>query len=321
MSTEANRASSPDPGALQAIEAYSEARGRGEHRVLRLSGANLREIDVSDLNLDECDLRGAVLDGARFVGASLVRSQLAGASLLGADFSYANLDRANLEAADATAAYFVGATLRRADLSGCILERADLSHTDLSRVNLFSSNLAKANLSGAITSQTNLQEAILEDTVLTAIQGEPFFDPNSNLASPEEPSGWWAVRLAEPQLVHIAASYLSTQGWGINQVPSWRGEGIDLVARRDDAWLVIQAKATATPSPRTFAHWAKRMKHIAEQQPNVHLVIALPGPVSQSLRDVALDQRIGVLSVRVEHHGMQVEEIVEPATGPLAASA
>jgi uncharacterized protein YjbI with pentapeptide repeats len=321
VSTEANRASSANPDALQAIEEYSAAHERGEYRVLRLPGANLREIDVSGLDLDECDLTGAVLDGARFVGASLVRSQLVGASLLGADLSYANLDRANLETADATAASFVGATLRRADLSRCTLERADLSDADLSRANLFGSNLAKANLSGAITSQTNLQEAILEDAVLTAIRGEPFFDPNSSLVSSEKPSGWWAVKLAEPQLVQIAGSYLSTQGWGIRQLASWRDEGVDLVAHRDDVWLVIQAKATATPSPQTFTHWAKRMKRIAEQQPNVHLVIVLPGPVSQSLRDVALDQRIGVLSVRVEHHGMQVEEIVEPATGPLAASA
>lgn len=321
MSTEENRAPSADPDALQALRDYSEARQRGEYRVLRLPGANLREIDVSGLDLDECDLRGAVLDGARFVGASLVRSQLAGASVLGADLSYANLDRANLETADATAACFIGATLRQADLSHCTLERADLSGADLSRANLLGSNLAKANLSGAVTSQTNLREAILDDAVLTAIRGEPFFDPNSSLVSPEKPSGWWAVKLAEPQLVQIAGSYLSTQGWGIGQSPSWRDESVDLVAHRDDVWLVIQAKATATPSPRTFTHWAKRMKRIAEREPNVHLVIVLPGPVSQSLRDVALNERIGVLSVRVEHHGMQVEEIVEPATGPLAASA
>jgi uncharacterized protein YjbI with pentapeptide repeats len=322
VSTEANRAASnADPDALQVLEDYSVARRRGEHRVLRLAGANLRDTNMSGLDLDECDLTGAVLDGARLVDASLVRSHLAGASLLGADLSYANLDRANLEAADATAASFVGATLRRADLSRCTLERADLSNADLTKANLFQSNLAKANLSGAIASNANLQEAILEDAVLTAMRGEPFFDPNSSLVSSDKPSGWLAVKLAEPQLVQIAVTYLSTQGWGIDQLASWRDEGVDLVARRDDVWLAIQAKATATPSPRTFTQWAKRLKRIAEQRPNVHLVIVLPGPVSQDLRDVALDQRVGVLSVRVEHNSMQVEEIVEPATGPLAESA
>lgn len=322
MSTEANRAAaSADPEALRVLEHYRVARERGEHEVLRLAGANLRETDMSGLDLDECDLAGAVLDGARFAGASLVRSHLAGASLLGADLSYANLDRADLEAADATAASFVGATLRRADLSLCTLERADLSNADLSKANLFHSNLTKANLNGAITSSTNLLEATLEDAVLTAIRGEPLFDPTFNLVSSAKPSGWLAAKLAETQLVQIAVTYLSTQGWGVDQSASWRDEGVDLVARRDDVWLVIQAKATATPSPRTFAQWARSLKRIAEQRPNVYLVIVLPGPVSQSLRDVAQDQRIGVLSVQVERNSMQVEEIVEPVAHPLPASA
>jgi uncharacterized protein YjbI with pentapeptide repeats len=322
VSTEANRAATgADPDALRVLEDYRAARGRGEHTVLRLAGANLRETDMSSIDLDECDLTGAVLDGARFVGTSLVRSHLAGASLLGADLSYSNLDRADLEAADATAASFVGATLRRADLSRCTLERADLSNADLSKANLFHSNLAKANLNGAIASNANLQEAILEDAVLTAIRGEPFFDPNFSLVSSAKPSGWLAAKLPETQLVQIAVTYLSTQGWGVDQSGSWRDERVDLVARRDDAWLAIQVKATATPSPRTFTQWAKNLKRIAEHRPDFYLVIVLPGPVSQTLRDVAQDQRIGVLSVRVEHNSMQVEEIVEPATDPLTALA
>jgi len=322
VSGETNRAAaSADPGALRVLEDYRAARERGEYRVLRLAGANLRETDMSGLNLDESEFTGAVLDGARFVGASLVRSHLAGASLLGADLSYANLDRADLQAADATAASFAGATLRRADLSRGTLERADLSDADLSRANLFHSNLTKANLNGAVTADTNLHEAILEDSVLTAIRGEPLFDPSFGLVSSAKPSGWLAAKLAEPQLVQIAGTYLITQGWGVDQSASWRNEGVDLLARRDDAWLAIQVKATATPSPRTFAQWAKSFKRVAEQRPNVYLVIVLPGPVSQGLREVAQDQRIGVLSVRVEHNSMQVEEIVEPASDPLAASA
>jgi uncharacterized protein YjbI with pentapeptide repeats len=320
VSTEPKRvATSADPAALQALDDYRRARDRGESRVLRLAGANLRETDMSGLDLDECDLTGAILDGARLGAASLVRSHLAGASLLGADLSYANLDGADLEAVDATAASFVGATLRRADLSRCTLERADLSNADLSKANLFHGNLSKANLNGAIVSSTNLQEAILEDAVLTAIRGEPFFDPNFILVSSTKPSGWWAAKLAETQLVQIAMTYLSTQGWGVDQSATWRVEGADLVARRDDAWLVAQVKATATPSPRTFTQWAKSLKRIAEQRPNLYLVFVLPGPVSQSLRDVAHDQRIGVLSVRVEHNSMQVEEIVQPASDPLSA--
>jgi hypothetical protein len=303
------------------LEDYKAARDRGEHRVLRLVGADLRDADMSGLNLDECDLTGAVLDGARFVGASLVRSCLAGASLVGADFSYANLDRADMEAADATAAAFVSATLRRAKLSRCRLQRADLSDADLSRANLFQSNLAGANLSRALASQTNLRGAILEDAVLTALRGEPLFDVTPNQLSTEKGFGWPAARLAEPQLVDLAESYLSMQGWGIIEPSSWRDEGIDILAHRNDALLVVQAKATATPSPLTFTHLVQRLKRAVQERTNVYVILVIPGPVPKNLQDLAHANQIGVLSVWVEENSLRVEEVVRPAGDPLAASA
>jgi Pentapeptide repeats (8 copies) len=310
-----------DAGALDAVADYRAARERGEWRRLLLPGADLRDTDMSGLDLDECDLTGAVLDGAQFVGASLVRSCLAGASLLGADFSYANLDRADLERADATAAAFVNATLRRADLTGCRLHRADLSDADLSRANLYESNLTAANLNGALAAQANLRGAVLEDAVLTAMRGEPLFDSPNDPLSPEALFGWPAARLAGSQLVELAELYLNTQGWGTIEPSSWGDEGIDLMAQRDDATVMVQVKATATPSPQNFTYLAQRLKRTTEGHPNARLILVLPGPVPQSIQDLARANRISVLGVWVEKNTMRIEEVVDISGDPLRESA
>jgi len=310
-----------DARALDALADYRVARERGEWCRLLLPGADLRDTDMSDLDLDECDLTGAVLDGAQFVGASLVRSCLAAASLLGADFSYADLDRADLEGADATAATFVNATLRRADLTGCRLHRADLSDADLSHAILYESNLTSANLKGALAAQANLRGAVLEDAVLTAVRGEPLFDFPPDPQSPATPFGWPAARLAGAQLVELAGLYLNAQGWGVIEPSSWRDDGIDLMAQRDDTMVVVQVKATATPSPQNFTHLAQRLKRTAGGHPNVHLILVLPGPVPQSIQDLARANQISVLGVWVEKNTMRVEEVVGISGSPLRASA
>jgi hypothetical protein len=310
-----------DARALDAVADYRSARERGEWRRLLLPAADLRDIDMSGLDLDECDLTGAVLDGARFVGASLVRSCLADARLLGADFSYANLDRADLEGADATAAAFVNATLRRADLTGCRLHRADLSAADLSRANMFESDLSSANLNGALAAQANLRGAVLDDAVLTALRGEPLFDSPTDPQSQAALFGWPAARLAEPQLAELAGLYLNTQGWGIVEPSSWGDEGVGLMAKRDDAMVVVQVKATATPSPQNFTHLAQRLKRTTEGHPNVRLILVLPGPVPQSIQDLARANQISVLGVWVEKNTMRIEEVVSISGDPLRKSA
>ena len=322
MSAEITRAVlRADPRALDAVAEYRAARERGEWRRLLLAGADLRDTDMSGLNLDECDLTGAALDGARFVGASLVRSCLAGASLLGADFSYADLDRADMEAADATAAAFVNATLRRANLTRCRLQRADLSGADLSRTNLHEANLTAANLHGALAAQANLRGAVLEDAVLTALRGEPQFDALPGMPSSATLFGSPAARLGEPQLAELAGLYLSTQGWGIIESSSWEDDGIDLVARRNDAMVVVQVKATATPSSQTFTHLVRRLKRATEGRANAHVVVVMPGPVPKSIQDLARASQISVLSVWVEKNTMRVEEVVGLGGDPLPASA
>lgn len=320
MSAETTRVLRADPRALDAVDEYRAARDRGEWRRLLLADADLRDTDLSELDLDECDLRGAVLDGARFIGSNLVRSCLAGASLLGADFSYANLDRADMEGADATAASFASATLRRANLSLCRLHRADLSGADLSRANLYDGDLKAANLTGALAEMANFSGAVLEDTVLTSVRGEPLFGDRPDQLSSARLTGWPAARLAESQLVELAGLYLSTQGWWVVEPTSWN-EGIDLVAQRDDTLVVVQVKATATPSSQTFAHLAQRLKRASEGHPNAQLVLVIPGPVPKNIQDIAQANQIRVLGVWADKNVMRVEEVIGLPSDQLPASA
>jgi hypothetical protein len=305
-----------DRNALEAVENYRAALKRGEYRRLKLAAADLRDVDFSGLQLDECDLTEAILDGARFVGASLVRADLAGASLLGVDFSYADLDRADLEAVDATATAFINANMPRVNLVRSRLRRADLSEANLRKANLFESDLTGANLSRALASQANLRGAILEDAVLTGLRGEPFFDTVSERGLPEALFGWPAARLAEPQLVRLAETYLTARGWGVIEPPLSEGTAVDLIARRGDTLLVLEAKATATPSHATFRHMAERLRNTAEPYGKAVMFLVIPGPVPKSLRDLAKASRIGVLGIWIDpdSNSMRVEEIVRPAS-------
>ncbi len=84
---------------------------------LDLTGADLRDLDLSGRSFVRASLRGANLGGARLTGASL-----AGASLAGADMTDATLAECDLTAADLT-----GATLERAHFEGATLTLADMT--------------------------------------------------------------------------------------------------------------------------------------------------------------------------------------------------
>jgi uncharacterized protein YjbI with pentapeptide repeats len=305
------------PDDVAAVDRYRAALRRGEYRVLKLPRADLRDVDLSGVQLDECDLSNAILDGARLVGASLVRSNLAEASLVGANFSYADLSRANLEAVDATAAAFANADLTKARLVRSRLQRADLSEADLTRANLFESDLTGANLSRALASQANLHGAILEDSVLTGLRGEPLFDGASNQHSPV--IAWPAAKLAEPQLIQLAKTYFRDRGWRISEPSPADDVSIDLMARRGDTLLVLEAKAMATPSSATFTHIAERLRRAVGQHTNVFVFLVIPGPVPESLRALARANQIGVLHVWGELDSPRVEEAVRPPSDSLAS--
>jgi uncharacterized protein YjbI with pentapeptide repeats len=152
-----------------------------------LSGRDLTDADLSNLDLRGADLTGGVLaranlSGARLDGAKLSQANLAavqaqGTSFRGADLTAANLHGASLEAAD-----FAQATLESANLSEAMCNRAVFTSVNASKV-IF----CKAWLVGARFDQAKLQagdytdshiadasfkEASLDDARLYGAQGE-----------------------------------------------------------------------------------------------------------------------------------------------------
>ena len=111
--------------------------------------ANLSNVDLSDV-----DLSGAILVGAKLSDANLLCAKLRGADLSGANLQYADLKTADLSNtdliyADLSSAILVGTKLRGADLSGADLTYANLRYADLTHANLWYADLKTADLSCA----------------------------------------------------------------------------------------------------------------------------------------------------------------------------
>lgn len=115
---------SPDNAAT--IEAVRQLKKRGWLTDDSLVGADLREA-----NLSRVDLSFAVLNNAQLFRANLSDSNMPNISLVGALLPLANLTNANLHMAILNQASFYGATLSSANLTGANLSDADLSVTDL----------------------------------------------------------------------------------------------------------------------------------------------------------------------------------------------
>ena len=164
-----------------------------------LSGADLREINLSGIFLDGADLREADLRGAYLRLAHLSRADLSGADLREAylreadlreaylrlahlsraDLRLANLNEARLSGANLSEADLRGANLRlarlsqanlpEANLSGADVSGADLSGADVSGADVSGARLSGANLSGANLSEANLAGAICLFTGFSAV--------------------------------------------------------------------------------------------------------------------------------------------------------
>jgi hypothetical protein len=119
-----------------------------------LSGADLGEANLTNVNLSGAyllgtDLRGVVLNQANFFEADLSEADLRGARLFAAQFFKVRLTRANLSGADLLWANLFGANLTRASFFGANLLGANLSEANLSRANLRGTALVDADLTDA----------------------------------------------------------------------------------------------------------------------------------------------------------------------------
>lgn len=154
-----------------------------------LSGADLREVDLTDAllrnvglnrtnliratldraNLTEARLEGANLSSARMIRANLQRAGLADASLTGADLADANLSHADMQAARLGQANAVGANFQGANLRQSDWQEADISSANLRGVNLKEANFAGARLRGTDLRNAQLQNASFKDANLNTV--------------------------------------------------------------------------------------------------------------------------------------------------------
>jgi uncharacterized protein YjbI with pentapeptide repeats/uncharacterized protein YneF (UPF0154 family) len=135
----------------------------------RFDGAVMTRCDLSDAYLEQASLRRIEAARASFSGAHMAKANLeraalsgadlSGADLAGADLSFATLRQGTLENADLSGASLAGAILAQADMSG----RLKLSGTDLTGADL--SEIDKAPRESAIKSAKNWELAVYSDAL------------------------------------------------------------------------------------------------------------------------------------------------------------
>jgi hypothetical protein len=126
-----------------------------ELRGAYLGGADLSSVDLSFSNLSGAQLENADLTGAKFSGADLSRSNLVHAALYLTDLVGANLSGADMQACDLRDADLADATLRGTELSGVIFNGCNLSKADLTN----------AKLNGTTFGDNDLREVVGLETV------------------------------------------------------------------------------------------------------------------------------------------------------------
>jgi len=133
--------------------------------VINLTGADLRDIDLSGVELHLADLRGVDLRGADLRSAGLSGANFHLANLSGADLSGASLAQAKLFLANLSRTNLSGT-----DLSGANLHLANLSGTDLSKTNLNGADLSRAKTTTKqLTTAPSSQGEVQPDVVNTPL--------------------------------------------------------------------------------------------------------------------------------------------------------
>ena len=157
-----------------------------------LFDADLRGVDGSETCFDEAMLEGARFDGATLRAASFLHAHVAHAKFRDCDltdavfahertpakpdhtanyaqFTNSTLDRADLSRAPLTYAVFEGASLRGANLDRAVLVAAQMQGADLAGASFAFADLSRARLERADLSGANLRFADLSGANLTDV--------------------------------------------------------------------------------------------------------------------------------------------------------
>ena len=153
-----------------------------------LSGLSEISRDLSDLNLNGVDFRGARLNKVKFRKCELLRTRWQKAELSCVDLQHSQLDNAclqnvNLKRANLRHAKLAEVNLQGAELGEANLKKADLVDANLRKAKLVKANLQEANLSTADLQDTQLGEAQLKKTKLQGADLRNAQLHNANLES------------------------------------------------------------------------------------------------------------------------------------------
>ena len=116
-------------------------------------------INLSDLNFNGADFRGAVLEKVNFQKSKLHNAQLQWVDLNLAHLQEADLMGAKLQHAELMEARLQNANLQNANLQNANLQGADFENADLKYADFQAANLKNAILQGANLQRVNLQYA------------------------------------------------------------------------------------------------------------------------------------------------------------------
>jgi uncharacterized protein YjbI with pentapeptide repeats len=158
---------------VQITGAEGESLQAKDLRNINLSGAVIEKLDLRQIVLTNANLNGikilrADLGGADLRQASLIDANLTASSLTQSNLTEANLLRINLSQTKLNGANLQGVELMRSNLAEADLSNTNLSDANLTLANLYKTNLTRANLSAAILAAANLKEALLDEADLTA---------------------------------------------------------------------------------------------------------------------------------------------------------
>jgi len=145
---------------------YGQKPDEEEPAIVYMAEANLRDTNLSGIDLRCANLASAILRGADLTGADLTDTLLYKTDLTGATLTEARMHKANLYdtfliKADLVGADLYEATLLGVDLTGADLTRAALAWATLAGVGLTGANLTGANLAFATLNKVNLTGATL----------------------------------------------------------------------------------------------------------------------------------------------------------------
>jgi uncharacterized protein YjbI with pentapeptide repeats len=146
------------------LKVWNAWRKKNPKEKIDLQNANLRKAILNGFDFEGADLSFADLEGSQLREADLYKTDVSGSN-----FDKAILSKATFSNADLTRASFFKADLREVDFYEADLSNTDLRSADLTGAVLFSANLSSADLHHAILNKTSLTFAIFSESKLTGV--------------------------------------------------------------------------------------------------------------------------------------------------------